>query len=567
MNFFFQTKWSAPILLTAVVFAVFGQAIWFDYIQLDEGVLLINNRFFISKLSSLLEIFKHDINFPSAVAPYYRPLFIASFIFNSQLGTNPWVYHLGNILLHLAAAFLVFKLLTELEVKPKTALFFSALFAVHPAVTPVVAWVPGRIEAILSIFVLLSWLMFIRFLRTGGGRQLIGFLLFFGLALFTKEVAIALLPILFFYYWGRKKEKGSELIFTPIVGLTALIAFWFLVRQKVMAEIQLSDLSFSQILGQLWANASAIILYLGKTILPFNLTALPAPASSSLFYGWLVLGGLAAYGFWRKGKLFDLSGLGLLWFLVFIVPSLASYRSAQEMVFFEHRLYLPLIGMMLFLAGSFSAFPSFSWSKFKNLTGRLGAAIIVLFAALAFNYSGVYKDQLSFWRKAAADSPRLAEARQGLATAYLLEGKIEQAQAEFEKTLALNPAKKGVHLLLGLYYLEQNSLTLAREELEKEIAIDPNQFVAYHGLGRIYAQGQDLKKAEENFLKTLMINPDFVLVLQDLTVLYFSQNKHPQAIAYLKKLLDRQTLDSLHPQIRKILEIYTQEISSSPSSP
>ena len=363
---FLSNKWIVFCLLALVVFAVFGQTIWFDYVQLDESTLLVNNHFFISKIANFSEVFKHDINYPSAVAPYYRPIFILSFMLNSQfdklmtgqIGSSPLSYHVGNIALHIIVAFLVFGLLRELGTKRITSVLFSILFAVHPAVTPVVAWVPGRVEAILAIFTLLSFIMFIRFLRSSDWRYLIVFFLSFAAAIFTKEVAISLLPILLFYYLMHRKEKGSEMLVTLSLGLAGITLAWFLVRKNILAGAQVADLPFSQILAVLWSNSLAVFLYLGKTLLPFNLTVLPILENSTLVYGFSTLAVLAgsfivSYLRYRKSKDSDLrcQFLGILWFLVFLAPSLINYNLSERMVFFEHRLYLPLIGIVIFFAG------------------------------------------------------------------------------------------------------------------------------------------------------------------------------------------------------------------------
>ncbi|MDP3792286.1 MAG: tetratricopeptide repeat protein [bacterium] len=553
---FLSSKWTILCLLVLVVLAIFGRSIWFDYIQLDEGVLLINNNFFISEISNFFEVFKHDINYPSAVAPYYRPMFVLSFMLNSQISSSPMSYHVGNILLHIVAVFLVFGLLRELGAKRIPSALFSVLFAIHPAVTPVVAWVPGRIEAILAIFILLSFIMFIRFLRTSDWRYLIGFFLSFTGALLTKEVALSLLPVLFFFYLMHRKEKGSEMLVTLLSGLAAMIIGWFFIRKNILAGVQVTDLSFSEMLAVAWSNSLAIFLYLGKTLLPFNLTVLPILENFQLAYGFIALIILVLYWIASRSRLLSLSALGILWFIAFLAPSLVSYNSPDKIVFFEHRLYLPLIGILIFFANS-ELLRRLDLKKIKVLAPVV--AIIVLFSVLAVNYSSNYKSKISFWQRAVFSSPQSADAHNGLATAYLIDSRIEEARAEFLKTLELNPNERGVHLLLGLYYLDQNSYDKAKAELEKEIEIDPKQFVAYHNLGRIYAQDNNLKEAEKYFLKTLELNTDYVLARQDIVVLYFSQNKHLQAIAQLKELLKIQRPEAMHPQILKILEIYSKE--------
>ncbi len=221
-------------------------------------------------------------------------------------------------------------------------------------------------------------------------------------------------------------------------------------------------------------------------------------------------------------------------------------------------MYLPIIGMVIFF-GSSDLIKRLDFKKLKNLIPAL--AVIILFSITSFNYSSVYKDKMSFWQKAVADSPKSSDAHNGLATAYLMDGKLAEAEAEFLTTVELNPTDKRVHLLLGLYYLDQGQYDKAKEEFEKEIQIDSKQFVAYHGLGRIYAQDNNLKEAEKYFLKTLELNADYILARQDMVVLYFSQNKHPQAVAQLKELLKIQRPEAMHPQILKILEIYRKESS------
>ena len=322
--------------------------------------------------------------------------------------------------------------------------------------------------------------------------------------------------------------------------------------------VQITDMSFFQMLAVLWSNAPASVLYLGKTTLPLNLTVLPVLGSSTFIYGFATLAFIVLYWFFSRTKILSLSTLGLLWFFAFLVPSsLVSYNSSEKMVFFEHRLYLPMVGIFIFFASLRGQVPFLRQKRY--LTPFFAVAVIVLFSALAFNYSNVYKDKISFWQKAVTDSPQLAEAHNGLATAYLMDGKLKEAEAEFAATLEIDPIKKRVHLLLGLYYLDQGQYDKAKEEFEKEIQIDSNQFVAYHGLGRISAQNNDLKEAETYFLKTLELNDSYVLARQDLAVLYFSQNKHPQAIAQLKELLKVQRPEAMHPQILKILEIYAKQ--------
>lgn len=565
-----SSKWVVFCFLTLIVLAVFGRTIWFDYVNLDEGVLIISNHFFISKIGNILEIFKHDVNYPSATAPYYRPILTLSFMLNSQISSSPMSYHVGNILLHVIVSCLIFLLFLELGYKKSISGIFASLFAVHPAVTTVVAWVPGRNDLLLVIFTILSFISFIKFLKTERWLYLGLYFVSFGFGLLTKELIIPLPALLFFYYLIYRKEKltapnnqrtSNARIWMWLGGSAAMVMAWFFIRKSIIGKVQLADLSFFEMFSVMWSNILAALLYLGKVLLPFNLTVLPLSENSGLIFGSIALLVLAAYWFWNKIKFFSLNTLGILWFALFLAPSLVSYDQPIRMIFFEHRLYLPMLGIFIFLIEPFRSSTS-QWitSRWK-LSFLPVAGVFVLFSVLAFNYSGFYKDKIAFWQKAVADSPETPRSHSGLGTVYILDGKIEEAEKEFTKALELNPNEKRLHLLLGLFYLDQNQYDKAQMELEKEVELDPKQFVAYHNLGRIYAQKKNLKKAEELFLETVAINPDYVLVRQDLVVLYFSQNKHPQAVAQLKELLRVQRPEAMHPQITKILETYAKEIA------
>ena len=565
---FLSSKWAVFCLLALVIFAVFGQAIWFDYVQLDEGILLVNNRFFISDISNVFEAFKHDINYPSNIAPYYRPMFILSFMLNAQVGSSPLAYHVGSILLHIIAVYFVFLFFREIGIKKEISLLASLLFAIHPAVAPVVAWVPGRIEAILTIFTLLSFILFIRFLRSNDWRYLAGFFLSFTVGILTKEVIVSLISVLLFYYLIYKNDKKEAVdnrhrksVIHMLLGSATIITVWFFVKRNILAGVQVADMSFFEMIATLWSNSLAILLYLGKTLLPFNLSVLPVLGGSTLVLGLIVLITIVFYWIISRIKFSSLSALGIFWFIVFLAPSLVGYYQTERMVFFEHRLYLPLLGIIIFFAGSDMVkrldFGGSTSRGRLNLCFAMG--IVTLYSVLAFNYGDAYQNRMVFWTKAVADSPQSSQAHNGLAAAYLGEGKIDQAIAEFTETLKVNPKERKVHLILGLYYLDQGQYDKGKEELEKEIETDPNQFIAYHNLGRIYAQKGNMKEAEKYFLKTLEINPDYVLARQDMVVLYFSQNKHKQAIVQLKELLRIQKPESMNPQILKIIEIYAKE--------
>ena len=93
---------------------------------------------------------------------YYRPLAIVSFMLDAQWGReNPAIYHLTNVILHAVTVVLLGYLLIVLGARERTALVVAALFAVHPLNTQAVAWIAGRNELLLGVFVLVAFLSYV----------------------------------------------------------------------------------------------------------------------------------------------------------------------------------------------------------------------------------------------------------------------------------------------------------------------------------------------------------------------------------------------------------------------
>ena len=94
----------------------------------------------------------------------YYPLAHSAFWLEHKLwGDGPMGYHLVNILLHLASALLLVKILRRLEVPG--AWLAAALWALHPVQTESVAWISELKNALSGVCYMGSALAWLRFDR------------------------------------------------------------------------------------------------------------------------------------------------------------------------------------------------------------------------------------------------------------------------------------------------------------------------------------------------------------------------------------------------------------------
>src|SRR3954470_20840272 len=181
----------APLFIALAVLAVYSTALTFNFIGFDDMEILKHRYFIIGDLSKIKLAFTTDA-FLGTNGTFYRPLQTISFMLDALIGgPKPFIYHLTNLVLHIVCSLCVFWLLVTLNYQHLSSLLLALLFALHPLFVPMVAWVPTRGDLLLTIFVIVSFVLFIGSFRENR-PSLVGWhgITFF-LAFLSKETAVA----------------------------------------------------------------------------------------------------------------------------------------------------------------------------------------------------------------------------------------------------------------------------------------------------------------------------------------------------------------------------------------
>jgi hypothetical protein len=199
---------------------------------------------------------------------------------------------------------------------------------VHPVLTQAVAWLPGRNDSLLAIFVLAAFIFFLNFLHQPKLKYYLGYLLFLFLALLTKETAVFLPLLVIFYFWFIDRGEIDNTDKILLLGGSGAVGFvWFLMRALALG---VNPVSYSAAIFKIIKNSSALILDIGKIIFPVNLSVLPILQDSTLIYGLIVFVLLAVAWFFSKKKRINYSFFGLAWFLLFLLPSFICLTSSVD---------------------------------------------------------------------------------------------------------------------------------------------------------------------------------------------------------------------------------------------
>jgi serine/threonine-protein kinase len=87
-------------------------------------------------------------------------------------------------------------------------------------------------------------------------------------------------------------------------------------------------------------------------------------------------------------------------------------------------------------------------------------------------------------------------------------GFYEQAEAEYQRAIELEPSNGDAYRRLGHAYEQANQLDLALAAIEKAVELDPNYFKVYQDLGAYYSLRGDDRDAIRQYEKCVQLAPD-----------------------------------------------------------
>lgn len=462
--------------------AVHGQTLFFDFSYFDDNHLVLDYQPHLRTLSAIPHAFTDDVFHTREGVSYYRPLLTVSFAVDAMWGgPDPFAYHLTNVALHLIACCLLYLFLCDLQPHRGRALLVTLLFTVHPVLTQAVAWINGRNDPLVAVYLLAAFLAFRR-ATAGGGRwaPFVAHGVLWAAAIFTKETAIVLPALCLASLALDGRERHSAGI-TRVVPLWVLIAAtWFFARRAAMAEH--SAYSAADMFRSAVEHAPALFSYLGKIAVPWPLSVFPVLADMLLWPGVVATAGfllLAWAGIAREER--RVAGFGAAWFALFLLPAIAAPSISATPEFLEHRVYVPLIGLALVCA---RLFPN-GWPGGTRTATAMGIGLLAAFSTLTVAHGRHFRNRQTFWSQAVATSPHSALAHTSLGFAYYTNEQPELAEREWRTAIALDPRERLAHGNLGVLLMNRGDYDAAEREYRAEMEVNPQYGRVYFHMGQL----------------------------------------------------------------------------------
>ncbi|UCD83323.1 MAG: tetratricopeptide repeat protein [Deltaproteobacteria bacterium] len=577
---------SPPLLIGIICFLAYSNTFEVPF-QFDDNRSIVENQYVHLNELSISKLVTAASESPIS----WRPTSYLSFALNYYFGgLNVFGYHLVNLLIHaLAGIILYFLLVTTLNLGPLEgkferrewlALSIALLWVMHPVQTQSVTYIVQRMNSMAGMFFLLSLYLYIRG-RLGGERKskvwsysgsgVAGLL-----ALGSKEIAgiLPLMMILYEFYFFQGLDfqvmRRRWPWFIGVLGIFFIIALFYLgpnFIRDILVSYQIFDFTLSE---RLLTQLRVIIYYLSLLIfpLPFRLNLdYDFPLSYSLFnpvstlFCLVGLVGLIGFGVYLARRR-PLASFGIFWFL----GNLAVESSILPLdMVFEHRLYLPLLGFLLFLAGIIRI----------KVGGRgfiYGAfAIISIFSFWTFQRNTVWSDEFTLWSDCVKKSPNkarphnnlgiayrnkemfdeaireyqqalnlkpdYAEVFYNLGNAYRIKGMSDEAIREYQQALRLKPDYAEAHMNLGVAYADKGMFLEANSEYQKTLRLKPDSAEAFYNLGNAYADKGMLDDAIRAYQQALRLKPDYTKAFYNLGTVYLNKGMLDEAIKEYQQAL------------------------------
>ncbi|MDM8566756.1 tetratricopeptide repeat protein [Candidatus Halobeggiatoa sp. HSG11] len=583
------TKWYVQVLVLAILVALtYGHTLDVPF-YLDDFSSIRENYIIYNWQGTLAELW----NFSAL-----RIIGYITFVLNYQVHQfQVFGYHIVNIIIHFSAGLAILVLLRGLvrtptlsnvlsdEAKRWLPLVAALIFVLHPLQIQGVTYIVQRLASLAALFYLASMACFVqaRLSSVNIFRFIWGIacILFILLAFFTKQntvtLPIALLLIeLIFFQSEQIRIRGLQIL----VGFgLAIFTFWLALDQSsAMQKFVFENLPFLQTVDSLtrettsisrtaylatqmsvlwiyislffWSDGSHIDydnkILMAKSFFSDNENyhfAAKLMDSEPFFalIGHLLILGLAIYSVRR----FALVSFAILfYYLAHIIES--SILPIRDVIF-EHRTYLPNLGLAILFAWLLVVqLPR--WLKAKQVA--IITVILLLFlSSSTWSRNQMWRTPVELWQHNVEQSPNKQRGWIILGKHLIIKGKTEKKQGKIEQSKA--SFEQSIETLNKAVIETRNSNGSKSVSITTETAL--NLVVAHKSLGQY---GKALKWIDNSLAAKRNLRPfDHAKFLVNKGNIYFELGRKPNKNTknYYKKA---------EASYRKALKVYPQNLKA-----
>ena len=570
MEKYLSKRWVSYGLIGVIVLIVWGQTIRFGFVWDDKW--FVEDLKSIRSLRSVPEMFyslEAQSSYPEGFK-LFRPLRTVHYAVLYALGgkeaPQAWLFHLANVLWHAGAAMLLFSialLLWERTGREDSgggrvlALLIALGFAVHPVNSEVVCWVKSLDDIMAAVFTLAAARSLL--LWKGGSRGYVAALVYFLLAIYSKESAVPFAGVAFLILrWVHRISLRRSFWLTA--GFVAAAFFYIVHRHGVIGRSSQTE-PISGTYGQTLIDMFPVIpkyfrLLWGVPPFSIDYSYLPghhAIWSGAVLAGILFLAGWGVAVIWSRTRPdFWLVGFGLGWMGLFLLPVSNLVPMMQYMA--ERFLYLPLLGWLMAVGGFLRHVPRRAVGH-----GVLGLMVLV-WIPLSWQRSSLWRDDLTLFVRSSQEGPRTKRVEENAVSAIFQLPQISRvfisdgpgksvrlvalpSDEEIEPVLQtlkmgerLFPEDPNLATALGIVHGLSQRPAEAIPYFETATRIQPDSSRAWSNLGKAFLDGGRAGDASNALARALALEADNLDALRSFALLFWKSGNYASALEIYRKL-------------------------------
>jgi tetratricopeptide (TPR) repeat protein len=453
-----------------------------------------------------------------------RPVLYLTFALNYRLhGQEVWGYHLVNFALHILNGILVLliaiHIFRRVASTEKNALLYAllaaAFFIVHPVQTESVTFISSRSELLSTAFYSLAFLAFIK-----RDEAKVGFLWSFVVAipfllgLFAKETVISLPAALLVYDFlflskGRFNGILSRWRFyvTFVAGGVAAAFFFVTALLSGTVGARVSQITTWQ---YFLTELRVIVTYIRLLIFPARLNLDYDFRRSTSLLEFPVIGSLVVllgllYLAWRLRSRQPVIAFSILWFFVTLAPT-SSVVPIPDVIF-EHRLYLPLVGVSLAFPLLVAYGATLVRPRLKIPVAAACSVLLLVLCAATVLRNQVWQDEVRLWSDVISKSPSKARPYNSLATLYFNRRQFDKAlevARSGRQMVEIPSAQRAFQQMIGQIYIQMRRYDEAIATFRETVDADDKRVrsAAYNNIGIAYLEMANARSSDKESLLT-----------------------------------------------------------------
>jgi Tfp pilus assembly protein PilF len=268
-------------------------------------------------------------------------------------------------------------------------------------------------------------------------------------------------------------------------------------------------------------------------VLPYPRPAQVSAGELLLVAAILVLGTLSAL-FLLKRRPYV--AVGWLWFLGALLPVSGVFRLGPQAMA-DRYTYFPCIGFFIAVTWSLGDIAQ-RWRWRPAASGCLAAAVLAACVLASNRQLAYWRDSERLFRHALAASRDNFAAHTSLSFELFKQGKVEEAIAECETAVRIDPRYDPAHSALGRYFAEKKDYESSIAHCETALKLHPGNQKARNNLGNVlFLQGR-YAEARVHFAEVLRLDPNHTDAHNNLALTCQKLGQTAEAIAQFRLAIE-----------------------------